>query len=359
MKLKRDFPGVFDVAKGVLILLIILAHQKSVFLSAFQIDSPFLSAKSFGGSYDAVVMGLFFMMAGYTSHIEKDRKAYIKKSARALLIPYFLTMAALVVLKIFQYLCLGGLTIQAVSPFLAGFLYGNGIPGVKLFGTWEAESVGAAWFLPALFWSGVIHQMLLRIQKPVTREALIWCLSAAAAALPDAHTIQVPWFLIPGCVAVGFREAGRLLKAHKVLYKEINWPFAAAAVILTIMLHHVSDVKFWSNIWQFWMLDYLSAVAIGTVLLQWYIRSGLAVAGFADGLSYIGRYSLFFFCLHNVEMLLFPWYKIYMHIFVPSHIPWEAAFLLMYIGRILFAVLGCQFIIWTSGRLRELRRSRE
>ena len=122
---------------------------------------------------------------------------------------------------------------------------------------------------------------------------------------------------------------------------------------MTVILQHVSTAKFWSNIWQFWLLDYLSAAAAGAVLLQLYIRSGLAVADFTDALAYIGRYSLFFFCIHNVEMLLFPWYKVYNRIFVPLGVPWGAAFLAMYVGRVIFAVLGCQLTVWVSGRLKK------
>ena len=40
MKLKRDFPGMFDVAKGILILVVILGHQNGFFYSTLQVNHP-------------------------------------------------------------------------------------------------------------------------------------------------------------------------------------------------------------------------------------------------------------------------------------------------------------------------------
>lgn len=355
MKLKRDFPGMFDVLKGLLILTVILAHQKGYFQNALQVDHPLITATSLGEEYDVVFMGMFFMAAGYTSYAEKDLKGYVRKSAKSILVPYFWTMAAMTVLKSVQYLLFDEFSLQAVSPIILGFLYGDGVEG-KLFGIWQMSAVGAAWFLPALFWSGVFHQLLLRIRRPVAREVLIFGLALAAAAFPSAHEIQLPWSLIPGCTAVGFRETGRLLKENKILYKKINWPFACAAIASTLILQHISAAKFWSNIWRFWIVDYASAVAVGIVLMQFYIQSGLAVAEFTDAVAYVGRYSLYFFCIHNVEMMLFPWYKTYTHVFVPLGIPWWAIFLIMFIGRVIFIAVGCWLIVWVSRRFKKIRR---
>lgn len=358
MKCKRDFPGMFDVAKGILMLLVILGHQKGFFRTFLGIEHPLLPLLGPSTRYDVVIMGLFFIMAGYTTHAEKDLKSFLKKNARAICVPYLWTMVALAALMSARYLLTGGFRFEIIRPILLGFLYGNGIAGFQLPGGFAAESVGAAWFLLALFWSGLIHQLFLRIPKPAAREAAIWCFTAAAVAFPSAHQLQLPWCIVPGCAAVGLRELGRLLKAHKILYRDINWPFAAAAAALTTILHLVSTAKFWSNTWQFWMLDYLSAAAIGVVLLQCYAASGLAAARFTDGLAYIGRYSLFFFCLHNIEMLLFPWQKLYTRLIVPSHLPWGAAFPLMYLSRVALAVAGCHLILWASGRFKKFRRSR-
>ena len=82
MKLKRDFPGMFDVAKGILILVVILGHQNGFFYSTLQVNHPVMVLPWLGGQYDVVIMGLFFIMAGYTSHPEKNLKGYLKKSGR-------------------------------------------------------------------------------------------------------------------------------------------------------------------------------------------------------------------------------------------------------------------------------------
>lgn len=353
MKLKRDFPGMFDVAKGILILLIILLHQKMLFHVDLQISHPLLSLR-WGDDYDAVLVGLFFMMAGYGSRAEKDLRGYVKRSVKGNLIPYFWTMIGVMALMVVRCLYRGEVGPQDFSSVLLGFLYGNGVPGAKLFGVWEMRSVGAAWFLPALFWSGLIHQLLLRIKRPAVRETLIFGVSLAAVACPGAH---VPWRLLPGCAAVGFREAGRLLKGKKVLYQKVNWPLAAAAIALTLVAPQFTTVKFGSNHWRLWVLDYVPAVAACGVVLQFYIKSGLAVAKFADALAYVGRYSLLFLCIHSVELTMLPWNKLYARILAPLGLPWGAAFLVMYAVRVLGDALGCQMIVWISGRMKKARRS--
>lgn len=353
MKLKRDFPGMFDVAKGILILVVILGHQNGFFYSTLQVNHPVMVLPWLGGQYDVVIMGLFFIMAGYTSHPEKNLKGYLKKSGRAMLLPYFYTMATLLLIRIVWDICMGTFDISIICSIFGGFLYGNCVPGFQLFGRFQAESVGTAWFLLALFWSGLFQQLLLRIQKPAVRVFLLCGMTVIAVTFPDAHHIQLPWALVPGCTAVGFREIGRLLRTQKRLYQKINWSFAAVATALFVFLPLFSTAKFWSNIWQFWMLDYLQAVAAGIVLLHFYIKSGLAVARYTDSLAYIGRYSLFFFCLHNIEMLLFPWRRIYEFASMVSSVPWELIFMLMFAGRIVFSVAGCHFIIWIGSKLKK------
>lgn len=357
MKLKRDFPGMFDVAKGILMLMIILLHQKMLFHSVLQIDHPLITLR-WGENYDAVLVGLFFMIAGYGAHVEKDLGGCVRRSVRATLIPYFWSMAAMEALMVVRCFYRGEFDARGFVSILLGYLYGNGIDGAKLFGTWEMRSVGAAWFLPALFWSEIIHQLLLRVQRPAVREALIWGVSLTAVALPSAYEVHVPWRLLPGCAAVGFREAGRLLKANKVLYKKLNWPFAAAAIAFTIAAPRFTTVKFGSNGWRLWILDYLPAAAACAAALQIYMRSGLAAARYTDALAYVGRYSLLFLCIHSVEMTMLPWNKLYTRVLAPLGLPWGVSFGLMYIGRVLGAALACRMIVWAGGRFKTLRRSR-
>lgn len=304
MKIRKDFIGMFDVAKGLLIILVLLLHH----VSFLNLSYPgLIGPEGVLRINDLVPIGPFFVIAGYSFRQKKNLKSHIKNQARQLLLPYFAVLAVVVVCRALPALAAGELRVQTVSPYILGFLYGSiqtfEMPGMN----WWVGGVVAMWFLPTLFFAGVFHQALHRIEKPWAREACIWGLTALAVTFPDAHRVQLPWFLVQSCAALGFLETGHLLKKHKLLYRKLNLPVVLLAAAAWMLTYRYSGVNMASNVWEHWMGDYLVGVLAASVVLQLYIKSGAAVAPGTQPLAYIGRNSMLFLCVHGTELLVAPW----------------------------------------------------
>lgn len=301
MRVKRDFIGMFDVAKGMLMIFVLLVHH----ISFLQLCVLSGTVQGFRPN-DLVPIGLFFVIAGYNFCPRKNLKSYFKKQARQFLIPYFLVMIVVIVGNCLLALAAGTLRIQTVSPIILGFLYGSIQPFEMPHMAWVGGVV-AMWFLPTMFWAMLFHQLLYKLQRTWVRECCIWGLTALAVTFPDVHRVQVPWFLVQSCAALGFLETGHLLKTYKLLYRKAHLVMILLAVAAWVVVYIYSKVNVASNVWEHWMADYVVGVFVASVLLWLYLRIGVATAPGTQLLSHIGRNSMLFLCVHGAELLIVPW----------------------------------------------------
>lgn len=305
---KRDFIGMFDVLKGILMLMVIFAHHLHMVDMMAPSSQVHAAAQALLG-YQAAPIALFFIITGYDFHPARSLRTYVKRQAKLLLIPYAVSVLAAALLSLAAGAVMGDLRWQRATVVIAGGLYGC-IRNTEIFGV-SAVSVIALWFLPALFFSGVFMQILWKIGNGRARALVLWLLAAAAAAAPSVDEFQVPWFLIQSCASLGFLEVGRLLKKYRLLYKPFPPLFYVGAVLLALWSMGFSQSNVGDNVYQFWLLDYGAGILGAVVLLKIYMASEIVESEgpFAGFLEYFGRYSLYVLCLHGVEMLAFPWYE--------------------------------------------------
>ena len=122
-----------DIMKGVGILCVILGHIGSLHV---------------GNLFYSFHMPLFFIISGYL-YKERSLKQQAERDAQRLLMPYFYTF--LVCLAISLVLGIKG---RDYSNF-----YATAINGIT------ANDIGAIWFLPALFWSKQIMNVIQHCSK--------------------------------------------------------------------------------------------------------------------------------------------------------------------------------------------------
>lgn len=346
---KKDFIGMFDVLKGILMLLVVFAHHLHM-MDVLSGSASVHHAAEELLRYQAVPMAMFFMITGYDFHPARKIKTYVRRQAKFLLLPYLLTVLAAAAVRLLAGLFLEGFVYQRATVIIAGGLYGC-TRNTELFGI-SATSVIALWFLPTLFFGGLIYQLLWKLKNQKLRIFLVWGLTVAAVSFPDVDRIQVPWFLVQSCASLGFLETGRILKKHKYLYRKLSPVFAAAATGLFCFGALFSASNVGDNIWRYWMLDYATCVGFSVVLLRLYIKSGIAEARHTAVLEFFGRYSLYVLCLHGFEMLAFPWYDLgdLRGLGVPAMVGWTV---LLYLARLLFIAGGCIVISRLSSRRRK------
>lgn len=193
MKIKKDFIGMFDVLKGILMIAIITIHTLGFVKDTLPQDravSFCTELYRFGG----VVVALFFVLAGYSFKPARDIGKYIKKQAKEFLLPYaaavLLTCACIAARGV---LC-GTFSFGSVSSVLfAGFFGATG--SFELGGVWFA-SIVALWFPLAFFLSGTFYQLIRRIKNEKLVQALIWTLTALCVLVPQEIARYVPWTLV-------------------------------------------------------------------------------------------------------------------------------------------------------------------
>lgn len=294
----------FDVLKGFLLFMIVFAHHYSFFNGGLRERIPDAPGARFCG-WSALGIGLFFVIAGYQYRPAKEMKSYIRKQIRQLIIPYFAALSLVAVLRfLIRYGTVGDFRFQEISTILAGACYGV-IQNTEILGVW-AYSIQAFWFLPAFFFSGLFFQMLQRLPDKY-KMICILALTMLAVSMPDAYHFQLPWFLVQSCGALGFMELGYVLKKRKLLYQKLPVWFVVGALCLYVGCHIFSSSNVASNVWRAGVIDYAAACGMSVVVLRLYLKWGIGEWNCLFLLEYVGMYSLLFFLVHGIGLLVIPW----------------------------------------------------
>lgn len=339
VEIKKDFLGMFDALKGVMMLVIVAVHTVDFVYDTMPFSRTIEAQKCFF-RYGAVPIALFFLISGYSFHPGKHWKSYIKRQWKDLMVPYFVTMAAAAVLRGILFVLLGKFRIQEISTLVLAGAYGSIAP-FELFGMVWVTSVIALWFLPALFFGKFFLCLLDKIPSKKTEKLLLWGLVALAVSFPNASRVQLPWFLIQALTAMGFMEAGRMLKKYKLPYKKLPVLFMVLVAAAYIWCHLYSAANVASNSWRFWLADYIVGIGAAVVILWLYIRSGIGLTVIAAPFEFIGRYSLWFLCFHGAELLILPWDQQLGTVLSQGSWPVFAVAVCVYCLRVGYACLGC------------------
>lgn len=199
----------FDVAKALLIALVVIGHELQYANPAYDII-PYTLAQEFIGSF---YMPAFFVISGLLfdpkSLAERSWGEFGLRRIRTLVIPYFFFEMLAIVYK--------SLVLRSVSI----------VEGLRLMVTFRCN-VGADWFLPAMFMADIIFFALVKYlhNKYVFAAAAVLCF-AATPFLPAGHW----WGLLFRCLlGLGFILIGCLLKKFMSAF---TFPKAAVAFLLT------------------------------------------------------------------------------------------------------------------------------
>lgn len=303
MSEKRDYLGMFNVLKGILLLVIVWIHHES-FARGTLLGRETMFPEMF--RWSAGVMALFFVMAGYQYRFEKDLTVYIKKQLSSLLIPYGIALAIVTVfLFLWHIISPNNIHLWDIRMFLLGGIYGTE-KNVEIMGIWLGGA-GPLWFLPTFCFGGILFQCLQRIKKRNYRMIAIWGLTVLAVSFPNNIKLALPLFCVQTCSIMGFMEIGRELRARKILYQKFSPVFVFVTIAAAIGCHLFSVSNIAANIWKYWMVDYMIAAALCCVILRGYVKSGIGAARGTGGLEYIGMYSIIFYCVHSVEYFAILW----------------------------------------------------
>ncbi len=283
----------FDIAKGIAMLCIIaghLGHDKiNQFVFTFHVP-------------------LFFLVSGYFLNDKLPVKAYAKSKAKQLMIPYvtawgFITVGTMRVVYLWMN-DIWAVIVSFINQVLSG-LYGNGAEIHEIyFGEgFGVFSVGAIWFLPALFFALVIVRYFMEWKHGgacILVIALLGLMGSAAAWMP--LSIQ------SGMVASSFVYLGMLARKYEIMEKKLPreiWLGTIALWVFCILF--CGEMYLVENRFNHGLLDYAGALAGSYVVLCFSRVLAEKTRYISKGLLFFGRNSLIVMCVHAVELKVMPW----------------------------------------------------
>ncbi|MBR6666271.1 MAG: acyltransferase family protein [Lachnospiraceae bacterium] len=305
----------FDLLKGVAMLGVVFGHS-------FGGENAVLG-DVVGKILYSLLMPAFFVVSGYWLK-KKEIKVGVKTSFEYLFVPF------VIVVLLINLVGLGHRLLQNdISSWLNEFL----IPSL-LVSTAGANRVGPMWFVFALFLAWCLFYIVISIKN----QKVQWMLVLLAAIIGGAlMPFKLPFQIAQGLVAFSFVYCGYILKKKKLLDAKQH-----PLVYIVMFLAWICTVVFGSMNMYAYDVDYGIVSIIGSLcgaliiiklflyinLLEWYVL---------DGIRWVGRYSMWFLCIHAVEHAVFPWKILFRFVEQGTVIGSLTQFLL----RLIFIIVGC------------------
>lgn len=331
----------FDIAKGISMLCIIAGHlgvdEINNFVFTFHVP-------------------IFFLISGYFMNDRLPMKEFVVKRAKQLMIPYFIAwvfIAAGAVRFIAVWLQdVPAVLFTVLNQFLSG-LYGNG-SGIHEIFIGEhiyISSVGAIWFLPALFVAVVLVRYFMN-----QKYGGVWIFLIAVLGYESSKAAWLPMSVQAGMVAASFVYLGMLARRYdimeKKLPKEMAVGVAAVWVFCILFCGHLYLVE---NTFGNGIVDYAGALAGSYLVLKCSCLLEEKTRYIAKFFRFLGKHSLVLLCVHAVELKLMPWDTLLSGM-MQSRIP---ASIIYFAAKSVFCILVTTLIVCIQRAIREKRKERK
>lgn len=198
--------GYIDLFKGIGIFLMVLGHT---------IANNTLEIWIYGFH-----MPLFFIASGYLYKDVDDVCLYIKKKAKALLIPYFIF--AIIYILIWKYTDQGAWNRILTSDWLT-IIY----PSIDL----SIPLNGSIWFLVALFWCDLISLFIIKYTGKYKAIFFILCVVIGMAVKEE-----LPFAVLEGLIGAFFYGFGYYIKKLDLVDYKIPTLLEVITGIISVIL---------------------------------------------------------------------------------------------------------------------------
>ncbi len=273
----------FDVAKGILIILLVFAHFKSAVIR-IPYESPYFEyVYGWNNIFTCFYMPAFFVISGYCSNFKKTAKFFISSLLKSLLLP-IITLSLLVVI---------GTSLIYHQDLLLN------LKQCVFHG-------GEFWFLWALFLGKAIVYIVENnkfISWGGQKSVIITFLLLVIGVALNQYKVGGNLFYYKHALIASFWIAvGAFLHTHPLLYeKSLKWSFYAYPVVAVASFFKTSDIV--AGI-------YISMLTIPVHLFYSFFGTAFLLAickkiGSCNWLEFWGKNSLIVYALHFVPLLFF------------------------------------------------------
>ena len=338
MEEKRN--NIIDIAKGIGIICVILGH-----LGVYGIVKVVYTFH----------MPLFFYISGFLLNQKTNFYAYVKNKFLSLMKPYATASILIVIFSMIMAFSHGADYFQAGFAKLITALYGGGYNQKIPF---KASSVGAIWFLWALFWSSLTLKYLSE-KKQTLRICTVIILFLFA-------TISKDFIWLPFCIQSGF--FGLLFMYFGFLYKDIHrsiFPHISQECKMVIMLIlslcwvwciiNFKDVALYrANVYH-GIIDIVGSIGgcLCVFILSGYISHYTKVL--AQILSWLGVYSVLILIFDILGCFYINWHSLltFFNTLIPIGKGFYAYLVFRIIGKFFFC-FGLAYLVTRSAFLKSL-----
>ena len=325
--------GMFDLLKGVVMVCMVFAHNAPTFpnmfsnnadpdsaINAIKILSFVFEIPNFPGFllklvelFAAAMMPALLIVGGYGFRKKPGSKNF-KANFKDLITPYIYTMIAATICNISFHYAFFRYLPGAVKESLKVFL-GLALGASKTFsiGEYTIYANGPAWFLLTMFWSLIIFNIVMNYAKEKMVPCIVFVISVAGWLLGSLEFI--PWCLPQGLVGVLYAYMGYKLKKNKFFSREFSVKDKVLAITLVFIPNLVFEVlglitRMADNIYSLGPISYIENGLLGIIILYIFLVMNSLSGPISNSFRKIGRYSLYFMCVHTVEMIAIPWYRV-------------------------------------------------
>jgi fucose 4-O-acetylase-like acetyltransferase len=265
-----------------------------------------------GGSMTFMVnVTIFFVVSGYLFKA-RSFQLQVKKLFNNLILPYLFTsfiFAGISFVTNHYGLTYLFKSMGSVRDVLLRAFWGLGTGSNVIFTHVHALSIGAIWFLPALFFASVLFNLLSKIFPNTTNGFYMMGSVILIIALLGFYTTkfgQIPWSINAAFVGVLFMWVGLFIKRTEVIEKH---PILCLVFGLIFWIVGAKFGYFWLNIAHADNVPMAIlggaggsiAIMAGCLLFEKEIKAKKITRLF-EPLSFFGNFSLIVLCVHIVEL---------------------------------------------------------
>lgn len=327
----------FDIAKGIAMLCIIAGHlgndMANNFVFTFHVP-------------------IFFLISGYFLNDRLSVKEFAKQKAKQMMIPYVITwgfIAAGAVIFIAVWLHnIDDVLFTVLNQVLSG-LYGSGsgIHDINVDGRIYISSIGAIWFLPALFFALVIVRYFMN-----RKYGGVWIFFIALLGYESGKAAWMPLSVQSGMVASSFVYLGMLAHKYEVMEKKLPREMKTGIAVLWIFcILFCGKLYLVENMFANGIVDYAGALAGSYIVVCFSRWLEQKTAYIAKILRFLGQNTLIMLCVHTIELKVMPW-DMLLSRFVQHGMP---AFVTYLSAKIIFCTIVTVFVVQIKKLVYKLR----
>ena len=365
--------GMFDLLKGIGMLLIVFAHNRSVFpelifQKSTEIDKanvvrtltfingasiPAIIIFAFIVTFAAALMPAFFVVGGYGFRKRPIAKGF-KLLSKEMLKPYFITVIVTTLCNVclhyafFRYL--PGAVQESLKVFGGMAL---GVSETVTIGTITLFANGPVWYVLALFWSLALFNVVLNLAKE--KQVPYYVLGISVVGWLLSYLPFTPWCISQGMVGVLYAYMGYWIKKNKLIGRE----FSVKEKVLIIVLVAIPNLvmcafglitEMADNVYSLGPITYIENGLLGIVYIYLFLKLNALRGAISGGIRVVGRYSLYVMCIHTVEMIAVPWYVISGYFKEQPLL----GFFVIYFVRLIIIFIGVFLVVKTSKLIKTL-----